>query len=197
MMDLLKSLLDRAPGKAEELSAEEYYVAGKSPDGRKIPHSVSKKQVQKALDGETFRWSCTACGKCCRGPGVVYFTEEDLKNIRSRLGLSDAQWEQLYTRLIQKKKNGLFLHQTAKSCALLGRDGRCTVYEVRPLQCRTFPFWTSNFESRESYEWLKDFCPGMKTGREEFSLQRIVIETNRTEDLFARLQTGTSKTLYL
>jgi len=200
MLESLKSLIGRTSATAHPLSrdTEQHYVAGKSSDGQKIPHSVSMQQVQQALEDEAFRWSCTACGKCCRGPGVVYFTAEDLENIREALKLSDAKWERLHTRLVQKRKNGLFLHQTAKACALLGKDGKCTVYEVRPLQCRTFPFWTSNFESRESYEWLKDFCPGVKKGDgEEFSLRKIVVETNRTEDGFARLQPPGSKTLYL
>lgn len=200
MFESLKSLIHRTAVTAHPLSRnnEQHYVAGKSSDGRKIPHGVSMLQVQQALANETFRWSCTACGKCCRGPGVVYFTAEDLKNIRAALKLSGAKWDRLQKRLIQKRKNGLFLHHTARACALLGKDGKCTVYEVRPLQCRTFPFWTSSFESRESYEWLKDFCTGVKKGDgEEFSLRKIVVETNRTEDDFARLQTPGSKTLYL
>jgi Fe-S-cluster containining protein len=37
------------------------------------------------------------------------------------------------------------------ACAFL--DGaRCTVYEARPTQCRTFPFWKENLRRRGSWE---------------------------------------------
>ncbi len=196
MFESLKALIALAPAREDE--TDRHYVAGRSANGDPIPHSLSLEQLQQSLKGDTFRWSCTACGKCCRGPGVVYFTEEDLASIRRLLRLSDARWKRLYKRLVQREKNGLFLHDSEDACALLGKGGKCTVYEVRPLQCRTFPFWTSNFERAEDYEWLKKFCPGIKKGTgEEFSLRRIVIETNRTEEGFARLQTKGSKTLYL
>ena len=35
---------------------------------------------------------------------------------------------------------------------------RCLVYEVRPSQCRSFPFWDAY---RENYQVLLEFCPGV------------------------------------
>lgn len=37
-------------------------------------------------------------------------------------------------------------------------ENKCTVYEHRPSQCRTFPFWKQYLEK---YVDLLDFCPGI------------------------------------
>lgn len=37
-------------------------------------------------------------------------------------------------------------------------NNRCLVYEVRPEQCRTFPFWDAY---REKFQQLLKFCPGV------------------------------------
>lgn len=44
-------------------------------------------------------------------------------------------------------------------------DDGCTVYPVRPRQCRTFPFWPENLESPEAWRELKTFCHGVDSGR--------------------------------
>jgi Fe-S-cluster containining protein len=44
-------------------------------------------------------------------------------------------------------------------------DGsRCSVYEARPAQCRTFPFWRENLRTRAQWEQLREFCPGIGEG---------------------------------
>lgn len=35
---------------------------------------------------------------------------------------------------------------------------RCLVYEARPKQCRTFPYWE---QYKSNYEKLLDLCPGI------------------------------------
>ncbi|MBW7857467.1 MAG: YkgJ family cysteine cluster protein [Leptonema sp. (in: Bacteria)] len=196
MFDRLKSLFGVENAKqSKENENNLYYVAGKTPSGSKIPNSVSIDMVENALSGEVFKWTCTACGQCCRGPGAVYFTENDLVNIRQYLNLdkpsktNQEKWNRILKKLVQKKQNNFFVHQTDDACMFLGKDNKCTIYEVRPLQCRTFPFWTSNFEGKESYQALKALSPGVRNGRgQPFSNQDVVIKTNRTEDRFAKEQ---------
>lgn len=37
-------------------------------------------------------------------------------------------------------------------CIFLAEDGkRCTIYEVRPVQCRTYPYWTHLISSKERW----------------------------------------------
>jgi Fe-S-cluster containining protein len=41
---------------------------------------------------------------------------------------------------------------------------KCRVYEVRPRQCRTWPFWRSNVESPETWSRTQATCPGAGQG---------------------------------
>jgi Fe-S-cluster containining protein len=44
-------------------------------------------------------------------------------------------------------------------------SGGCAVYEARPLQCRSFPFWSSQLGTREDWEGCAARCPGVGKGR--------------------------------
>jgi Fe-S-cluster containining protein len=44
------------------------------------------------------------------------------------------------------------------------KDG-CTIYSVRPRQCRTFPFWPENLESPQTWKAVQATCHGAGKGR--------------------------------
>jgi len=51
-------------------------------------------------------------------------------------------------------------------CIYYDSAGRgCTIYPVRPLQCRTWPFWPGNVSSQEAWEETARTCPGMGHGQ--------------------------------
>jgi len=60
------------------------------------------------------------------------------------------------TRLSLKEKPNL-------DC-ILWENGGCSVYDARPLQCRSFPFWSSCVSSAEEWEFHAAQCPGIGTG---------------------------------
>jgi uncharacterized protein len=43
-------------------------------------------------------------------------------------------------------------------------DGACSIYEHRPLQCRSFPFWAPFLGSRQDWDALESMCPGVNVG---------------------------------
>jgi Fe-S-cluster containining protein len=43
-------------------------------------------------------------------------------------------------------------------------DQGCTVYESRPLQCVSFPFWESIVSSKEAWNMASTGCPGINSG---------------------------------
>ena len=44
------------------------------------------------------------------------------------------------------------LRDQGGSCVFLGDDGKlCGIYEARPVQCRTYPFWPNILQSMESW----------------------------------------------
>lgn len=143
------------------------------------------------MGSKPFRFECTGCGNCCRGRGEVYFTEEDLSNIETLLALKSAEKPAFRRKMVQSKRNGLLVHLTNGRCALLGNDNRCSVYEARPIQCRTYPFWAGFFENEDDMDFLKNECEGVgrRNGKvySELSIKR---RTNKTERDFRALQNG-------
>lgn len=59
----------------------------------------------------------------------------------------------------------LSLQEKANYDCIFWKNG-CSVYEARPLQCRTFPFWLSMLESSQSWTAASETmgCPGMGKG---------------------------------
>jgi hypothetical protein len=113
------------------------------------------------------RFTCTQCGNCCSGaPGYVWATAEEIRGIARRLGLKVEQFMKRHVRRVggrfslKEKRGGdcEFLHRQA--------DGRaiCSIYEDRPRQCRTWPFWKENLSSPEAWGEASLGCPGMNNG---------------------------------
>lgn len=117
--------------------------------------------------GGGLRFECTQCGNCCSGPpGYVWVTREDIARIAESLGRSDGVLDRKYVRRV-----GLRYSLTEKpdgDCVFLKRkDGKsyCGVYDARPLQCRTWPFWSQNLRSANSWRQASETCPGMNNGK--------------------------------
>jgi uncharacterized protein len=109
------------------------------------------------------RFSCTRCGKCCTGaPGVVWVNEDEVTALAEFRGEDRAQLEGLYTRLVGRKRT---LRERANGdCVFWDRERGCTVYPVRPRQCRTWPFWESNVTTPAAWERTREACPGAGQG---------------------------------
>lgn len=118
------------------------------------------------------RFGCTMCGNCCSGPpGVVLFTEAEGRAIADRLGITYERFLADYTeqtprgRSIIERKGPRGL-----DCVFLDRGsipGKavCGIYEHRPGQCRTWPFWPGLLRSRDDWIRAKATCPGLDQGR--------------------------------
>ncbi|MFO0881761.1 MAG: YkgJ family cysteine cluster protein [Gemmataceae bacterium] len=112
---------------------------------------------------EGLRFECTQCGDCCRGaPGFVWVGEAELLALAEYLGEPVEQVRQMYTR---KFSRGLSLREKLNGDCVFWEQGRgCTVYPVRPPQCRTWPFWESNVETPEDWAQTCRICPGSGQG---------------------------------
>jgi len=148
--------------------------------------------VQDATAPQPFRFQCIAgCGNCCTGEGAVYFTPDDLKAIREYLKLDNARFASLRKRLIQKKKNGLLIHRSNTDCLFLEGKSVCKIYPARPLQCRSYPFWYSVYESKENFEWHTSHCPGFQAeAGTPYSALQITRRINSTLKNFNESQTN-------
>ena len=129
-------------------------------------------------DGLAFQ--CTGCGNCCSGdPGVVWVNNEELLQIAEYVGLTETEMKLRHTRRIGKQIS--LTERENGDCSFLDKGSRrCTIYPVRPQQCRTWPFWNSNLESPEAWEEVKRTCPGAGQGKlvqlEEIQRQAAIVD---------------------
>lgn len=103
------------------------------------------------------------CSNCCKSGGVVAVSEEEARHVAQYLKLSIAEFLKKFTRSEGKKI--YLIEQEIPDCIFL-KNEKCTIYEVRPLQCRTFPFWTQNVKSEKRWNIIMEECPGIGEGKE-------------------------------
>ena len=142
------------------------------PGGRAVVGDDAASRPQWYRDGLCF--TCTQCGNCCTGaPGYVWVTKEEMRRIAEFLGRADGRLGRKHVRRVR------LLHSLTEKedgdCIFLNRAGgviTCAIYPVRPLQCRTWPFWKENLASLEGWNHAHAKCPGMNTGH-RFSFEEI------------------------
>ncbi len=127
------------------------------------------------------KFACTQCGNCCTGaPGYVYVDEDEIEKIAAFIGRPGKGLGREHLRKVGNDYS-LTEDKTNGDCVFLKRDaeGRrtCSIYPVRPLQCRTWPFWDTLLESPEEWDAAAHDCPGMNKGKKYDLVQ---IEIRRT-----------------
>jgi Fe-S-cluster containining protein len=114
-------------------------------------------------------FECTGCGGCCSGPneGYVWVRKAEIELLADNLKTSVEEVNQKYIRKIRARFS-LIEEAKSKDCIFLTENGNgkgCAVYDVRPNQCRTWPFWTSNLSSPDEWNIAAMTCPGINRGR--------------------------------
>jgi Fe-S-cluster containining protein len=128
---------------------------------------------------EGLRFSCIRCSSCCRyDPGYVFLSEKDVGSLAAELQMGYIEFVEAYCRWIPAGTGTggplggpvgggvvrLSLKEKSNYDCVFWKEG-CSVYQVRPLQCRAFPFWPSNVASSGAWKSAAAGCPGMGKGR--------------------------------
>lgn len=110
------------------------------------------------------RFQCTGCGDCCTGaPGYVWVNQAEIAELARRMGVETDEFERKYVRKVGVRKS--LVEFANGDCVFFdGQSRKCTVYEARPRQCRTWPFWRSNLRTPEDWQHTCQICPGSGTG---------------------------------
>lgn len=119
---------------------------------------MSKKFHQRGL-----HFQCQGSGKCCmsRGEyGYVYLTKSDARRMAKVLKLTTSEFKKKYCQVTEGILH-LVQPKDTLNCQFL-KDNRCEVYEGRPTQCRTWPFWPENMNAKAWKRDVVNFCPGAK-----------------------------------
>ena len=137
-------------------------------------------------DGLNF--TCSQCGNCCTGgPGFVWVSKEEVVRLAEFLGVTLEETVEKYCRKVDGQFS-LNEHRNAAGnydCVFLKEEKvttpgglthtrrGCSIYPVRPLQCRTWPFWPENLWSRKTWDHAARRCHGMNAGRRHFTREQI------------------------
>lgn len=110
------------------------------------------------------RFECTQCGNCCTGSsGYVWVNDEEIQAIAEYLDRPIGEIRLLSTRPARGKVS-LREHLNGDCIYFDPKSRGCTIYPVRPVQCRTWPFWNANISSLEAWEDVQRGCPGAGQG---------------------------------
>jgi uncharacterized protein len=136
------------------------------------------------------KFTCSQCGNCCTGgPGYVWISKGEIALLAEHLKMTPAEVVERYCRKIDGKFSlkerrspaGLYdcVFLKEMSVPKQGDDKvvhtirACSVYSVRPLQCRTWPFWPENLSTRKAWEHAARRCHGMNAPGRTFSINQI------------------------
>ena len=106
---------------------------------------------------------CSTCaGDCCIGEsGYIWITQEEIKILASNLNLTikDVILKYLFKvgykfSIIEKK-----ISDDNYACIFFDLEKKqCNIYDARPKQCHTFPFWEY---FKNNIEEVKQECPAI------------------------------------
>jgi uncharacterized protein len=114
-------------------------------------------------------FECLQCGRCCAGPeqGYIWLSRPEIRLIADFLKMPVNELKRQFLRRVGFRmtiledphtRDCVFLQQTSQ-----GRG--CAIYDVRPAQCRSWPFWESNLAGPDTWNSTGRGCPGINHGR--------------------------------
>lgn len=138
-------------------------------------------------DSAGLRFECTRCGMCCthrNGYAHVYLNRDEVKALAEHLELSVRAFKRRYTFV--DEYGWTQLETEGERCVFLDPDTmRCNVYEARPTQCRTFPFWRDNVRDGRWTADVRRHCEGIGRGRlytiEEAEVRMVEMEESEED----------------
>lgn len=127
---------------------------------------MSENSKKELFYEQGLKFECQGSGKCCTSHGefgFVYLTKEDRERFAKHLKLSLGEFKKIYCDRTQ----GIWhlKEDKAKPDCLFLKDKRCSVYEARPNQCRTWPFWPEVMNAKAWKLEVESFCPGVGKGK--------------------------------
>lgn len=111
---------------------------------------------------EPIRFECESqCFRCCAKPGVVCMGAADIREAARFLNVPTSRFKAEY---LTRENGSWFIDvEESRPCPFLTLKG-CGIHNVKPAQCRTYPFWRENLESRNHWKLTAVFCPGIGQG---------------------------------
>lgn len=105
---------------------------------KKLDEIVPEDMPQLVAEEDRKAWAetdCLSCANCCKTMTPT-FTKEDITRIAAHLGMTPKAFRDKW--LYKEPDAGDWVN-TTQPCQFLQADNKCSIYEVRPLDCAEFP----------------------------------------------------------
>jgi Fe-S-cluster containining protein len=106
--------------------------------------------------------ACRRCtGKCCHGEsGRIWADQQEILQISTFLKINPIDYIQRYLNRIENRYSikERFTQDDFECVFFDGSKNICSIYPVRPFQCRKYPFWE---HFRLNMEQAIRECPGI------------------------------------
>lgn len=118
-----------------------------------------------------FSFSCRRSGRCCSQGlgGRVWLTPDDVTRLAKHFALPEATFRERHT-FVDGGRTSLRMDQGR--CTFLEGTNQCTVYEARPAQCSSWPYWDQVLTRPEGLERAMAICPGIEPPVDDEARQR-------------------------
>jgi Fe-S-cluster containining protein len=117
-------------------------------------------QVMQELHEKAFEEiNCLSCANCCKTTSPIV-TDRDIDRIAKHLKLKPSALVAQYLRVDEDQD---YVFKTAP-CPFLESDNRCSIYDVRPTACRTYPHTDrKKFQQLTELTYKNSFiCPAVQ-----------------------------------
>ncbi len=118
--------------------------------------------------GKGVQFQCQGSGKCCTSHGeygFVFLSLDDRKRMAKFLNIAASAFTRKYCERNEQGAWHLIERKESPDCMFFNSKGKsCSVYEARPTQCRTWPFWPEVMKAKTWNKEVLSFCPGIGKG---------------------------------
>jgi len=101
---------------------------------KKLKPDLADKLMHQAHDEVFEETDCLTCANCCKTTSPAIY-ERDIDRIAKRLRIKPSQFIEKY---LNKDDDSTYVLKSTP-CTFLDEDNFCSIYEDRPMACRTYP----------------------------------------------------------
>ncbi len=111
-------------------------------------------------------FECLQCGRCCSGPaqGYIWVTKHETQLIARHLNMPVGELKSKFLKRVGLRTT-IIENPHTRNCIFLRPNKGCVIYQVRPSQCRSWPFWPGNLASPNAWNDAARKCPGINRGK--------------------------------
>ncbi len=148
----------------------------------RLEKNPPKDLVKMTIAADKAAWKevdCLSCANCCKTMSPTY-TPADIKRIAAHLGMTVPAFKEKW--LYKDKREGDWMN-VKQPCQFLNlKDNKCSIYEVRPLDCSGFPHHDKKkmTDYVHVYKQNVEYCPATYKWVEK--IMEMVSEKNKAKE---------------